>query len=191
MQEEAKIEIDKHFQAGPSGALWTRAGESKSRDAESDKTKQERNKWTTYSDPKNRSNDDKHTSRKQLQGKSRKQPTKAKEVRCFRCNQKGHIGKGCPRYGDAENEKRRLEAEAKATSTSDSRDKPNEEKRVGRIAITCAELCQKGALPEANEWLFDTGASDHMISHRERLENFQEGKIKVYVANGQAMTVEG
>ncbi len=101
LHEEAKIVFDVKAESQPQGAFFSKTAET-----DQERTNQQKKSWAAYRDPR-------------TQGKSSprnpqtRAPTKT-SGNCYRCNEKGHIGRDCPRYGDAANEKRRAEAEKRS-----------------------------------------------------------------------------
>ncbi len=154
LQEEAKIEIDKKFQLNASGAFMSRSQESDRQDAD----RQERTKWTAYQNTKPAPGEKQPASKAGAQdGSSRGHTSKRGVINCYRCNTKGHIGRDCPKYGDAANEKCRIEAEKHRKDAN-----PDEDPATYAAWMLRAEVSTPTANPcyQGTEWILDSGASD-------------------------------
>ncbi|KAL1433344.1 hypothetical protein MTO96_012639 [Rhipicephalus appendiculatus] len=99
--------------------------------------------------------------------------TQKKKVRCFACGKIGHIAKDCDQFSD------------------EGDDRPKRNPPQARIATQVA-LCAKNlATAHPYVWRLDSGATDHMMSHRTKFKDFKPCESAVETANRESMSVTG
>ncbi len=87
LQEEAKIEADKHARRNSSGkAYWTRKSGSRSDSSEAKADSSERQKWMDYRDPKNTFAQRKQLDREPPQASGQRKFSPKTRGNCYRCN---------------------------------------------------------------------------------------------------------
>ncbi len=91
---------------------------------------------------------------------NRKEGDKSESVKCYKCNESGHIAKHC--YNKNVGEKRGSEGSKSKSSF-------------------CSVFSAGSVNP--NAWYFDSGATSHMTKNKSWLKNLHEMKDTVNVAN--------
>lgn len=112
-----------------------------------------------------------------------------RDVKCYRCNKFGHIGRNCPQYGDHKRFTKRN------TSTRDQHERNNDTREKSRAAHTCQKMNYEAnsskRISERNEWLLDSGATDHLTSDRKKLTDFENETANITCAGGESLRSKG
>ncbi len=107
--------------------------------------------------------------------------TRSDNIRCYRCQQTGHIGRYCPKFGD--------HVEASNSQTRQPSEKSSRGAAQGELWLLTANL--SGDCKLEGEWILDTAATDHISNARHRFQNFRDVETVVRVASGSAVTAKG
>ena len=103
-------------------------------------------------------------------------------LRCFRCNENGHIGRKCPKFGDdTPNPKR------PSKTASESTKQTSTELKAMLTHVTFVTKCD--VQPNCIEFIVDSGASDHMTNKLCGIFDYKpfESPLKVNCAKKNAI----
>lgn len=99
--------------------------------------------------------------------------TQKKKVRCLACGKIGHTARDCDQFSDEEE------------------DRQERNSLQAKIATQVA-LCEKNlATAHPHVWHLDSGATDHITSHRTKVTAFKPCESAVEIANKESTSVMG
>nr|GEW86692.1 retrotransposon protein, putative, Ty1-copia subclass [Tanacetum cinerariifolium] len=110
--------------------------------------------------------------------RSRSKSRNSGKVKCYRCKEKGHIKRDCPRKkGNSKGEYSNSGSAAVVQDGSDDGD-------FGDVLTVCSAST-------ADFWIMDTGASHHMMFSRDLFTSFKEWNETVKLGDDAVLSIKG